>query len=297
MKKFIAALLIISVSIPSAHGATAKPTAKPTSKASAKPTSKATSSAKPVVKKPVAKKPVVKKRRAYVPKKIKLTPAPKPVWPPKGFVENNGVFARVPTGTELVGLLSAKSTLGKTLAACEASACGAVYVASASDCTWWEISATVFGPSYADITTYLPYGTLRTLVGGSAAHTVTPVFLLTTEPLIPNEDLILQTLGLKRDKFYGQISLGQSLRQIAGAKINSVVSAITAAEKKDIDARLASGLITATAAADQRDQLPARVSSELTAYNLTVGAINVKCWISSPTEVVPSNVYTPITTR
>ena len=297
MKKFIAALLILSVSIPSAHGATAKPTAKPTSKASAKPTSKATSSAKPVVKKPVAKKPVVKKRRAYVPKKIKLTPAPKPVWPPKGFVENNGVFARVPTGTELVGVLSAKSTLGKTLAACEASACGAVYVASATDCTWWEISASVFGPSYADITTYLPYGTLRTLVAGTSARTITPIFLLTTEPLIPNEDLILQTLGLKRDKFYGQISLGQSLRQIAGAKINSVVSAITSAEKKDIDARLASGIITAAAAADQRDQLPARVSNELTAYNLTVGAINVKCWISSPTETIPSNIYTPITTR
>ena len=75
------------------------------------------------------------------------------------------------------------------------------------------------------------------------------------------------------------------------------MSAITAAEKKDIDARLADGLITAAAAQDQRDQLPARVSNELTAYNLTVGAINVKCWISSPTEAIPSNLYTPITNR
>ncbi len=293
MKKFLGALLIISVSIPSAYGATAKPTVKPT----VKPTAKATSTAKPVAKKPVAKKPVAKKRKVYVPKKVKLTPAPKPVWPPKGFVENNGVYARVPSGTELVGLLSAKTTLGKTVATCEASACGAVYVASATDCTWWEISASVFGPSYADITTYLPYGTLRTLVNGTSAHTVAPIFLLSTEPLIPNEDLILTTLGLKRDKFYTQISLGQSLRQIAGSKINLVVSAITAAEKKEIDARLADGLITATAAQDQRDQLPARVSNELTAYNLTVGAINVKCWLSSPTETIPSNVYTPITNR
>jgi hypothetical protein len=194
-------------------------------------------------------------------------------------------------------LLSAKSTLAKTVSTCEASACGAVYVASATDCTWWEINANVFGPSYADITNYLIYGTLRTLVSGSSARTITPIFLLSSEPLIPNEDLVLQTLGLKRDKFYSQISLGQSLRQIAGAKINSVVSAVTAAERKEIDTRLADGFITSAQAQDQRDELPARVSNELTAYNLTVGAINVKCWFSSPTETIPSSVYTPTTNR
>jgi hypothetical protein len=87
------------------------------------------------------------------------------------------------------------------------------------------------------------------------------------------------------------------LRQIAGSKINAVVSAVTAAEKKDINSRLSSGSITSSQAQDQIDGLPARVSNELTSYNLTVGGINVKCWISSPTEQIPSTVYTPTSNR
>lgn len=287
MKKYVAALLILLIAAPASYGASAKPTSKPTMKATAKATSKVSISKKTVA-----------KRKIYAPrKKVAPSPSPKPVWPPKGFIENNGVFARVPSGTELVGLLSAKTTLQKIVLTCEASACGAVYVASATDCTWWEVTASVFGPSYADITNYVPYGTLRTLVAGTSAHTITPVFLVSSEPLIPNEDLILQTLGIKRDKFYNQIALGQSLRQIAGSKINNVVSAITAAEKRDIAVRLASGSITAAQAQDQSDGLPARVSNELTSYNLTVGGINVKCWISPPTETIPITTYTPTTTR
>ena len=278
MKKVVVALLIAALAAPASYGATAKPTAKATSKVS------------------IAKKPVVK-RKVYIRKKVKPSPSPKPVWPPKGFIENNGVFARVPTGTELVGLLSAKTTLQKIVLTCEASACGAVYVASATDCTWWEITANVFGPSYADITNYVQYGSLRTLIAGTTARTVSPVFLISSEPLIPNEDVILQALGMKRDKFYNQIALGQSLRQIAGSKINAVVSAVTAAERRDIAARLSSNAITAAQAQDQTEGLPARVSNELTSYNLTVGGINVKCWLSSPTEQIPSTTYTATTNR
>ena len=294
MKKAIAALLIAVIAAPASYGTTSKPTPKPTI------SKKTTTAAKPTVTKKATssatKKPVVK-RKVYVRKKVKPSPSPKPVWPPKGFIENNGVFARVPNGTELVGLLSAKTTLAKTVQACEAYACGAVYVASATDCTWWEISANVYGPSYADITNYIQYGSLRTLMSGTSAHTVSPVFLVSTEPLIPNEDIILEVLGMKKDKFYNLIALGQSLRQIAGSKINAIVAAITAAEKKDIASRLAAGSITSAQAQDQIEGLPARVSNELTSYNLTVGGINVKCWISSPTETIPSTVYTPTTTR
>jgi hypothetical protein len=291
MKKILIASMILLLTAQNSYAATSKPTAKPTSKPSAPSTNRVS-----IAKSSSSKKPVAK-RKVYVRKKVTPSPSPKPVWPPKGFVENNGVFARVPTGSELVGLLSAKTTLQKVVLSCEASACGAVYVASATDCTWWEITANVFGPSYADITNYVPYGSLRTLMPGTSAHTVTPVFLVSTEPLIPNEDLILQTLGIKKDKFYNQIALGQSLRQIAGSKINAVVSAVTAAEKKDINSRLSSGSITSSQAQDQIDGLPARVSNELTSYNLTVGGINVKCWISSPTEQTPSTIYTPTSNR
>lgn len=294
MKKVIAALLIALLAAPASYGATANPTTKPTAKPTATATPKPTATQKTTS--TTSKKPIVK-RKIYVRKKVKPSPSPKPVWPPKGFIENNGVFARVPSGTELVGLLSAKTTLAKTVLACEAYACGAVYVASATDCTWWEISANVYGPSYADITNYIQYGSLRALLSGTSARTVSPVFLVSTEPLIPNEDIILDVLGMKKDKFYNLIALGQSLRQIAGSKINAIVAAITAAEKKDIAARLAAGSITSAQAQDQTEGLPARVSNELTSYNLTVGGINVKCWISSPTETIPSTVYTPITTR
>ena len=308
MKKLLVALIVTSTwfgtGIAPVYAATSKP-APTKSVAPLKKTASPTSVKKTVTTKPAPKAATSKKvttkaptnKRTYVRKKVTPSPSPKPIWPPKGFIENNGVFARIPTGQELVGLLSAKTTLAKTVQACEASACGAVYVASATDCTWWEISANVFGPSYADITNYVQYGSLRVLMPGTSAHTVTPVFLVSSEPLIPNEDLILQTLGMKRDKFYNQIALGQSLRQIAGPKITSIVSAITAAEKKDIATRLSNGTITSSQAQDQTDALPARVSNELTSYNLTVGAINVKCWISSPTETIPSSVYTPNLSR
>jgi hypothetical protein len=298
VKKLLAAFLISALAASNSYGATTKPTAKPATKSTIKPTTKSATktAAKSKSKVSIAKKPAVK-RKVYVRKRVKPSPSPKPVWPPKGFIENNGVFARIPSGTELVGLLSAKTTLQKIVVTCEASACGAVYIASATDCTWWEITANVFGPSYADITNYVQYGSLRTLIAGTSAHTVTPVFLVSSEPLIPNEDVILQTLGLKREKFYNQIALGQSLRQIAGSKINAVVSAVAAAERKDIAARLASGAITSAQAQDQTEGLPARVSNELTSYNLTVGGINVKCWISSPTETIPSTTYTALTNR
>ncbi len=300
MRKLIAALLILAVTAPTSYGATKKPTPKPVVKVS---TAKKTVAVKKPIKKAVTKQPVKKpiKKKAYVRKTVKAVAkpkvTPKPVWPPKGFKENNGVFARVPTGAELVGLLSSKKTLAKTVLACEASACGAVYIASATDCLWWEVNATVFGPSYSDITNYVPYGNVRNLLSGTTAHTVTPVFLVSTEPLIPNEALILQTIGMKKDKFYGLISKGQSLRQIAGSKINAVVGAITAAERKDVADRLASGAITEAQSQAELEVLPARISNELTSYNLTVGGINVKCWLTAPTESVPSTTYTPALTR
>ena len=69
--------------------------------------------------------------------------SPKPVWPPPGFKENNGVYAKVPSTTELVGLLSAKRSLQKLLEQCELTACGAVFVAAERGCTWWEVNSTV----------------------------------------------------------------------------------------------------------------------------------------------------------
>ena len=295
MKKILAAIIATSLLTSPAYGAvTKKPTPKPTTKAMAKTATKMPTTS-------VSKKSTTtKKKVVYRPrKKVSVKPSPKPIWPPKGFIEKDGVYALVPTGASLVSLLSAKKTLASIVHQCEADACGAVYVASNTDCTYWEVNAIVSGPSYADISQFVEYGKIRVLEKGSKAKTVTPIFLVSTETLIPNEDVILKTLAISKDKFYSYIAQGKSLRQIAGDKISILVKAITAAETQDINDRLASKVITSSQAADQLDPatLSARVANQLTAYNLTVGSINVKCWISAPTETVPSTVYTPTASR
>ena len=116
--------------------ATAKPTAKPSAKPTVKPSVKA--SAKPTTtKKPVVKKK--KKKRA----KVRVTPSPKPAWPPKGFSVEGEVYAKVPTAKELVGLISANSYLSKQIKECTTYICGAVQVASETGCLWWEAIATI----------------------------------------------------------------------------------------------------------------------------------------------------------
>jgi hypothetical protein len=272
---------------------TAKPTAKTTAKPVAKPTTKATATKKPVVKKPVVKKPVVRKpvvRKPVVKKTV--VPVPKIVWPPKGYAANNGVYAYIPSGTQLVSLLSAKTTLAKTVKQCTAMACGAVYVGSDSECQYWEINSKVYGPNPADVTEMIQYGTLRTLAPATKAKTVLPVILVSNEPLIPHLAEILKILGISQDSFYNQIASGKSLAQIAGSKINAIVAALSAAETKAIAAQSVAGIITSDQAQALFDATSVRIATELTNYNLSVGGITVSCWTQAPTDTVPGFTYT-----
>ena len=248
-------------------------------KATAKPVAKATTKSHTVI------------HHYYVRKKVIVTPSPKPVWPPKGYAANNGVYAYIPSGTQLVSLLSSQSTLSTTVSQCKAMACGAVYVGSDSDCQYWEVNSKVYGPNPADVTTLIEYGTLRTLAPASKAEKILPIILLSGEPLIPHESLILSTLGISQNNFYTQIAQGKSLTQIAGAKINSVVAAITADEAKTINAQLASAAITSDQAQALREAASVRIATELTNYNLNVGGITVSCWTQTPTDKVPSFTY------
>jgi len=268
---------------------TAKPTATPTAKPTATPTSKTTVTKKPVVKKPVVRKPVVRKP---VVKKTTVVPAPKIVWPPKGYAANNGVYAYIPSGTQLVSLLSAKTTLANTVKQCTAMACGAVYVGSDSDCQYWEINSKIYGPNPADVTTMIEYGTLRTLAPATKAKTILPVILVSGEPLIPHQADILKILGITQDSFYNQLASGKSLTQIAGSKINSIVAALSAAETKSIAAQSVAGTITSDQAQALFDATSVRIATELTNYNLSVGGITVSCWTQAATETVPGFTYT-----
>ena len=152
--------------------ATVKATAKPTAKAVA--TKKATTSKKPVVKKP--KKKVVKKTATPI-------PSPSPVWPPVKFTENKGVYAKIPTGKEILGLISAKSGLATDVQKCEGNACGAVIVAANFTCQWWEIKSTVMAPDPNDPKKSILLGTLRTTHGLLKPNTYANILLISDEPL------------------------------------------------------------------------------------------------------------------
>lgn len=299
MKRIVSAgisLALLSTSFAQSSLA-ATSTKKPTPVLSKKALPTTAKKATPVVKKRavIAKKKIVKK---YIPrKKVKLAPSPKATWPPKNFKVNNGIYARIPTGNELIALLSDKSTLRKIVNQCESNACAAVFVASDAACTYWEINSTVNGPKSSDVTQTVVYGSLRTLIGPTKTKNVVPIFLLSSETLIPHAEIILATLGLTKSVFYTALSQGKNLTQISGSKINAVVKALMAFENQNITDRLSRNEISIEEATAQQGETPARVSTEITAYNLTFTGISAACFSVAPSEIVPSNVYTPTLNR
>jgi hypothetical protein len=211
-RKVVAALtlMILGLAAP-AQATTAKPTVKPTAKPAAKPTTKAAvkaptkattkKAAKPTGKstsKPLAhstKRPVVHHYYYHPHPRIGVPPSPSPVWPPKGFVSANGVYARVPSGQELVGILSSSKDPAASVNECapdpqnpnlQAVACGAVLAASSNGCSWWEINSSLVGPDPSNPANIITLGTLRTLSGGTAAHSVSTIILVSGVPLANN---------------------------------------------------------------------------------------------------------------
>ena len=171
---------------------TVKPTVKSTANASVKPTAK--SSVKPTVKstaKPTAtstsvttSKPTVKPKPKPKPKprkKVKVSPSPKPLWPPVDFEYASGIYAKIPTSKELVGVISAKGNLASQVAACSTFICGAVQVAAETGCVWWEVNSKVYAQNKDLI------GTLRTITGASLAREVKTILLISPEPIATSE--------------------------------------------------------------------------------------------------------------
>ncbi len=165
---------------------TAKPTVKATVKATVKPTAKAT--AKPTVKPTVSASPAatttakatVKPKPKPKPKPKKTarkTPSPKPKWPPAGFAIESGVYAKVPSSKELIGILSARNVLASQVEACTQFVCGAVLVASEPGCRWWEVNSRVYGQDKSVI------GSLQTISGASKPKEIKTILLISPEPL------------------------------------------------------------------------------------------------------------------
>lgn len=175
----------------------AKPTAKPTAtaKATAKPTAsaKATPSATkkaPVKKKVVKKKPVKKKKK----KRISLTPAPAPSWPPKGFTVTEDVYAKVPSKlSEIVGVISTQPYLAKQVASCETYICGYVQVASVSGCLWWEALSTIVAGDGRKL------GDLKTAHGGSNPREIRTFIIISPEPVASRSKSVLTSVICHRN--------------------------------------------------------------------------------------------------
>jgi len=166
--------------------ATAKPTGKPTVKSTTKTTAKPTATTKSTAKptststSTTTAKPTVKPKPKPKPKprkKVKVSPSPKPKWPPVGFEYEAGIYAKVPTSKELVGVISAKGNLASQVAACSKFICGAVQVAAEQGCVWWEVNSKVYAQNKDLI------GNLRTITGQSLAREVKTILLISPEPL------------------------------------------------------------------------------------------------------------------
>ncbi len=157
-----------------------------------KPSTKPTTTSKPTVKKPTAKKPVTKKtivKAKIVTRDVKVTPAPKPVWPPKNFRVVGEIYARIPTAPELIAILSADKLLTLQAKQCIKKACGVVRLASTKGCTWWEILSKVSGPASPTDSRIVVRGNLRTTAKSTGPKQIITVYLISDEGLTPKTTL------------------------------------------------------------------------------------------------------------
>ena len=190
IRLLVSVLVVATLFTSSSYAVT--PTPKPTTNASTKATPSPAVSTMPATAKPSVsssstttkkptKKPVKKKKK--VKKTATPIPSPSPVWPPVGFTANAGIYAKIPTGKELLGLLSAKVKLAADVKKCETNACGAVVVAADIQCRWWEIRSTVSMIDPADPAKKLILGNLRTTYNSLSPKTYANILLISDEPL------------------------------------------------------------------------------------------------------------------
>ena len=176
-------VLALTFTTSAASAATKKPSPKPTVKVTAKATAKATATTKATskatttVKATSKPKPKPKPKPRKKKKTVKLSPSPRPKWPPAGFVFESGVYAKVPTSKQLVGVISASGGLSTKIKDCSKVVCGAVQVAAEQGCLWWEVNSQVFSREKVVL------GKLRTISGTSGARDIKTILLVSPEPI------------------------------------------------------------------------------------------------------------------
>jgi hypothetical protein len=166
----------------------------------------------PAKKSPISKKlAAAKKKAALAKKKAALSkakpvhhyyyrpsapkpvpPSPSPAWPPHGFTSVGSAYARIPTGTELVGILSAMKDAASPVSSCSidptkpntpAYSCAAVLVGATERCTWWKVSADISGIDPVDATARVDLGQISVLEPGAPGKTIQTIVLVSPVPL------------------------------------------------------------------------------------------------------------------
>lgn len=141
----------------------------------------------------VKKKLVPVKTRAAAAKKEKRA-SPQLIWPPKGFTSMGSAYARVPTGSELVGILSTSKDATSSINSCSADpknpsapafSCAAILVGATVKCNWWKVTSTVTGIDPANQANRITLGKIATVQAGAAAKTIQTIFLVSPVPLEP----------------------------------------------------------------------------------------------------------------
>ena len=197
------AILLIAlqcIGVSQAVAATPKPKPSATSTAKKKVTTPSKTKVTTPKKTALAKKKFVVRKKSVIKRKYVYHKAvrkpnsllPKPKWPPVGFTSIGTAFARVPTGQELIGLLSAMNDPSAVINSCArdpkkpsapAFACAAILVGATQKCTWWRVSSTIKGIDPADPTQRIDLGEITNYERGAAAKTIQTIFLVSPVPL------------------------------------------------------------------------------------------------------------------
>ena len=120
----------------------------------------------------------------------KVKPSPSPKWPPVGFTVKGEIYAKVPTVKELVGIASNSKVITEQLAQkvdglliCQKYSCGAITVASANGCSWWEVKSKVIGPKNLEDKSIDTFGMIRTTTTGTAPKVYKTILLISSEAI------------------------------------------------------------------------------------------------------------------
>ena len=179
------------------------------------------------------KKPVPVKKRIvhtynYHPRQRKVRAAiPQLIWPPNGFTSVGNAYARVPTGDELVGILSTSDDATSSINSCAADpknpsepaiSCAAILVGATERCSWWKVTSTVTGIDPAAQGNRITLGEIVTVQAGARAKTIQTIFLVTPVPL---------EAGVKFSAIHALCGIGSSTDLIPSSSFVPAESATT----------------------------------------------------------------------